>query len=162
MTLTQLSAFVLVARLGSVRAAADLLGVTEPAVSRALAALRQHLDDQLVVREGNTMKLTEGGSRLYGIASQMVALGAEAEVAVRTGKGAAAPLRLLVTSRGGAAAAAGHQHHRRVRRRAAARRVRAAVGRRVQPVERRGDRRRDAGAAAEPARRRVPRSRADR
>jgi DNA-binding transcriptional LysR family regulator len=97
-TLTQLSAFVLVARLGSVRAAADLLGVTEPAVSRALAALRQHLDDQLLVREGNSMRLTEGGSRLYGIASQMVALGAEAEAAVRAGKGAPAPLRLLVTS----------------------------------------------------------------
>ena len=34
-TLTQLGAFVLVARLGSVRAAADVLGVSEPAVSKA-------------------------------------------------------------------------------------------------------------------------------
>ena len=97
MTLTQLGAFVLVARLGSVRAAADVLGVTEPAVSRALAALRQHLDDQLIVREGNAMRLTESGSRLFGIASQMVALGAEAEAAVRSGKGAPTPVRLLVT-----------------------------------------------------------------
>jgi LysR family transcriptional regulator, low CO2-responsive transcriptional regulator len=96
-TLTQLGAFVLVARLGSVRAAADVLGVTEPAVSRALAALRQHLDDPLIVREGNTMRLTDSGGRLFGIASQMVALGAEAEAAVRAGKGAAAPVRLLVT-----------------------------------------------------------------
>ena len=40
MTLTQLSAFVLVARLGSVKAAANALGVSEPAVSQALAALR--------------------------------------------------------------------------------------------------------------------------
>jgi DNA-binding transcriptional LysR family regulator len=63
-----------------------------------LAALRQHLDDQLVVREGRSMRLTDGGSRLYGIASQMVALGAEAETAVRAGKGSPAPLRLLVTS----------------------------------------------------------------
>jgi DNA-binding transcriptional LysR family regulator len=96
-TLTQLGAFVLVARLGSVRAAADVLGVTEPAVSRALAALRQHLDDQLIVREGNAMRLTESGNRLFGIASQMVALGAEAEAAVRAGKGAPTPVRLLVT-----------------------------------------------------------------
>lgn len=98
MTLTQLGAFVLVARLGSVRAAADVLGVSEPAVSRALAALRQHMNDQLIVREGKGMALTEGGSRLFGIASQMVALGAEAEAAVRTAKGAAARVRLLVTS----------------------------------------------------------------
>jgi DNA-binding transcriptional LysR family regulator len=98
MTLTQLGAFVLVARLGSVRAAADVLGVSEPAVSRALAALRQHMDDQLVVRDGNGMRLTEGGSRLFGIASQMVALGAEAEAAVRAANGGAAQVRLLVTS----------------------------------------------------------------
>jgi DNA-binding transcriptional LysR family regulator len=97
-TLTQLGVFVLVARLGSVRAAADVLGVSEPAVSRALAALRQHMDDQLIIREGNAMTLTEGGSRLFGIASQMVALGAEAEAAVRAGKGRPATVRLLVTS----------------------------------------------------------------
>src|SRR5687767_21197 len=98
MTLTQLGAFVLVARLGSVRAAADILGVSEPAVSRALAALRQHLDDQLVVWDGNAMRLTDGGSRLFAIASQMVALGAEAEAAVRTAKGGPVHVRLLVTS----------------------------------------------------------------
>jgi LysR family transcriptional regulator, low CO2-responsive transcriptional regulator len=98
MTLTQLGAFVLVARLGSVRAAADVLGVSEPAVSRALAALRQHMGDQLVVRNGNGMALTEGGNRLFGIASQMVALSAEAEAAVRAGQGAPARLRLLVSS----------------------------------------------------------------
>ena len=45
MTLTQLSAFVLVARLGSVKAAAGALSVSEPAVSQALAALRRYLDE---------------------------------------------------------------------------------------------------------------------
>jgi DNA-binding transcriptional LysR family regulator len=98
MTLTQLGAFVLVARLGSVRAAADVLGVSEPAVSQALAALRTQLDDQLITRDGNSMVLTEGGSRLLSLASQMVALGAEAQAAVRSAKGAPAQLRLLVTS----------------------------------------------------------------
>ena len=43
MTLTQLNAFVLVARLGSVTSAASALGVSESAVSQALTALRQHL-----------------------------------------------------------------------------------------------------------------------
>jgi DNA-binding transcriptional LysR family regulator len=97
-TLTQLGAFVLVARLGSVRAAADVLGVSEPAVSKAIAALRQHLGDQLIVREGNGMKLTAGGTRLIAIASQMVSLGAEAEAAVRAANGAPAQLRVLVNT----------------------------------------------------------------
>src|SRR5260221_306223 len=42
MTLAQLHSFVLVARLGSVKAAAAELEVTEPAVSVAVAALRRH------------------------------------------------------------------------------------------------------------------------
>jgi DNA-binding transcriptional LysR family regulator len=38
--------------------AADRLGVTQPAVSGALAKLRRHFDDELLVREGNTSLLT--------------------------------------------------------------------------------------------------------
>jgi DNA-binding transcriptional LysR family regulator len=98
MTLTQLGAFVLVARLGTVKAAANALGVSEPAVSQALAALRQHLGDQLIVRSGNGMRLTAGGSRLLPIASQMVALGAEGEAAIRAAQGAPERLRAVVTS----------------------------------------------------------------
>lgn len=98
MTLTQLSAFVLVARLGSVRAAADVLSISEPAVSQALAALRAHLHDPLLVREASGMTLTTGGARLLPIASQMVSLGSEADAAVRAAKGAAAQLRVVGTS----------------------------------------------------------------
>ena len=94
MTLTQLSAFILVARLGSVKDAAKVLGVSEPAVS----ALRQHLDDQLITRGSNGMTMTPGGDRLLPIASQMVALGAEAEAAVRAGQGLPQQLRLVSTS----------------------------------------------------------------
>jgi molybdate transport repressor ModE-like protein len=98
MTLTQLSAFVLVARLGSVKAAANALGVSEPAVSQALAALRKYLDDPLLTRAGGGMTMTPGGSRLLTIAAQMVSLGAEAESAVRSAKGAAEQLRLVAPS----------------------------------------------------------------
>jgi DNA-binding transcriptional LysR family regulator len=98
MTLTQLGAFVLVARLGTVKAAATALGVTEPAVSQALSALRQHLGDQLLVRGANGMTLTPGGNRLLPIASQMVGLGAEAEAAVRAARGAPEQLRVVATS----------------------------------------------------------------
>jgi len=87
-TLSQLGAFVFVARLGSVKAAARALGVSEPAVSQSLAQLRRHLGDRLIVRSGDRMVLTEGGRRLLGIASQMVALGAEAKAAVRPGPAA--------------------------------------------------------------------------
>jgi molybdate transport repressor ModE-like protein len=97
MTLTQLSAFILVARLGSVTAAAKALGVSEPAVSQALSALRHQHDDKLVTRSAGGMTLTPGGSRLLPIASQMVALGAEADAAVRAAQGAAEQLRLVVT-----------------------------------------------------------------
>lgn len=97
MTLTQLSTFVLVAKLGSVKAAATALGVSEPAVSQALAALRQQLGDPLVTRTGASMRLTAAGSRLLPIASQMVALGADAEAAVRAGKGAPRQLRVVAS-----------------------------------------------------------------
>jgi LysR family transcriptional regulator, low CO2-responsive transcriptional regulator len=97
MTLTQLSTFVLVAKLGSVKAAATALGVSEPAVSQALAALRQQLGDRLVVRAGPTMRLTTAGTRLLPIASQMVALGADAEAAVRAGQGAPGQLRVVAS-----------------------------------------------------------------
>ncbi|MFF5991516.1 LysR family transcriptional regulator [Prauserella flavalba] len=98
MTLGQLSAFVLVARLGSVTDAARALGVSEPAVSQALAALRTHHGDKLIVRTATGMTLTPGGKRLLPIASQMVALGADAEAAVREATGAAEELRVVVTS----------------------------------------------------------------
>jgi LysR family transcriptional regulator, low CO2-responsive transcriptional regulator len=98
MTLTQLNAFVLVARLGSVTAAASALGVSEPAVSQALTALRQHLGDQLITRGPAGMTLTPGGSRLLATASQIVVLGAEAHAAVRAAQGAPEQLRIVATS----------------------------------------------------------------
>ena len=98
MTLTQLNAFVLVARLGSVRAAAAALGVSESAVSQAITALRQDLGDQLVTRSQAGMKLTPGGTRLLGTASQIVVLGAEAHAAVRAAQGAPEQLRVAATS----------------------------------------------------------------
>jgi len=98
MTLTQLNAFVLVARLGSVTAAASALGVSEPAVSQALTALRQHLGDQLITRGPAGMTLTPGGARLLGTASRIVVLGAEAQAAVRAAQGAPEQLRVVATS----------------------------------------------------------------
>jgi len=97
-TLTQLECFVLVARLGSVTAAARALGVSEPAVSSTLGALRQHLGDPLIARGPTGMELTAAGRRLVPIASQMIHLGAEAQATVRQARGAAPELRILASS----------------------------------------------------------------
>jgi DNA-binding transcriptional LysR family regulator len=98
MTLTQLECFVLVARLGSVTAAARALGVSEPAVSKTLSALRQHLGDPLLVRGPTGMELTPAGRHLVPIASQMIHLGAEARASVRQARGAVPEFRILASS----------------------------------------------------------------
>ncbi|MGW1984940.1 LysR family transcriptional regulator [Streptomyces collinus] len=98
MTVTQLSTFVLVARLGSVGAAARTLDVSESAVSQALTALRTHYGDPLIRRTGGGMRLTPAGARLLPVASRMVALNADAEAAVRAARGAPDELRIVATS----------------------------------------------------------------
>src|ERR1700759_650936 len=98
MTLTQLNAFVLVARLGSVRAAAGALGVSESAVSQALTALRQDLGDQLITRTQGGLTLTPRGCRLIGSDCQIVVLGAGAHAAVRAAQGATDQLRIVASS----------------------------------------------------------------
>ena len=73
-TLTQLKVFLAVARLGSVKAAAESLGVTEPAVSGAVASLRKELGDQLFLRSGSGVALTQGGRRLAATAAEILGL----------------------------------------------------------------------------------------
>ena len=77
MTLTQLKAFLTVARSGSVKAAASSLGVTEPAISGAVAVLRKELGDPLFIRAGSGIELTPGGRRLAATAAEMLGLAAE-------------------------------------------------------------------------------------
>jgi DNA-binding transcriptional LysR family regulator len=82
MTLAQLQSFVLVARHGSVKAAAAELEVTEPAVSVAVAALRRELGDELFVRNGRGIALTPGGRRLAALASEILGLADQARRSV--------------------------------------------------------------------------------
>jgi DNA-binding transcriptional LysR family regulator len=82
MTLAQLQSFVLVARHGSVKAAAAELEVTEPAVSVAVAALRRELGDELFVRDGRGIALTNGGRRLAALASEILGLAEQARRSV--------------------------------------------------------------------------------
>src|SRR3954452_12434303 len=71
-TFTQLRTFALVAGLGSLRAAAAALGISEPAVSGALAALRADVGDRLFVRSGTGIVLPPGGRALASHARELV------------------------------------------------------------------------------------------
>ena len=78
MTLRQLAAFATVARLGSVKAAARELGISEPAVSAAVGVLRRELGDELYHREGHGLVLTAQGQRLASLADEIGALAGRA------------------------------------------------------------------------------------
>ncbi len=95
MTLAQLQSFVLVARHGSVKAAAAELQVTEPAVSVAVGALRKELGDELFLRTGRGIALTEGGRRLAALATEILGL---AEQARRSVASSERRIRVVATS----------------------------------------------------------------
>ncbi|MET4061063.1 molybdate transport repressor ModE-like protein [Arthrobacter sp. UYP6] len=97
MTLSQLRTFALVARLGSLRAAARELGISEPAVSAALAALRTDLGDALVVRSGGGIALTPGGRALAAYAQEIVGLVDQSRREVTRAQREGEELRILAT-----------------------------------------------------------------
>ena len=97
MTLAQLQSFVLVARLGSVKAAAAQLEVTEPAISVAVAALRRELGDELFVRQGRGIALTPGGRRLAGLAAEILGLAEQARRSVHDTPGQARRVQVAAT-----------------------------------------------------------------
>jgi DNA-binding transcriptional LysR family regulator len=98
MTLAQLQSFVLVARLGSVKAAAAQLEVTEPAVSVAVAALRKELGDELFVRQGRGIALTAGGRRLAALASEILGLAEQARRSVHDSPGQPRRVQVAATN----------------------------------------------------------------
>ncbi len=80
-TLTQLRTFLAVAETGSVRAAAEHLVVTEPAVSSAVAALQKELELALVAKDGRGLRLTDAGEVYAGYARRVLGLLDEARSA---------------------------------------------------------------------------------
>jgi DNA-binding transcriptional LysR family regulator len=97
-TFTQLRAFATVARLGSLSAAAQALGVTEPAVSSAVASLRRDLGDPLFVRVRSGIRLTPGGERLAAAAAEILGLEDRMRREVREARGEHGLLRLAVSA----------------------------------------------------------------
>jgi DNA-binding transcriptional LysR family regulator len=70
----QLAAFCAVVERKSFSQAAELLGVTQPAVSLQIRSLEQRLGRQLLDRSGRRVEPTEAGLRLYASAQRLLAL----------------------------------------------------------------------------------------
>jgi DNA-binding transcriptional LysR family regulator len=98
MTLRQLATFATVARLGSVKAAARELGISEPAVSAAVGALRRELGDELYHREGHGLVLTAQGQRLASLATEIGALAGRARTTLDEHERVDRLLHIAVTS----------------------------------------------------------------
>jgi DNA-binding transcriptional LysR family regulator len=73
-TLTQLAAFLAVARRGSVTAAAEELVVTQPSVSAAVSALERELGVELTERVGRTLRPTPAGRAYLQYAADVLGL----------------------------------------------------------------------------------------
>jgi DNA-binding transcriptional LysR family regulator len=82
-TAARLRAFVTVADVGSVRAAARRLVVTESAVSAAIAALAREVGVPLIERDGRGLRLTSSGRTYAGYARTILGLHEEALAAAR-------------------------------------------------------------------------------
>ncbi|MDS1141070.1 LysR substrate-binding domain-containing protein [Pusillimonas sp. SM2304] len=71
-SLKQLEVFVAIASTGTVRAAAERLFVTQPAVSMALAELERQLDAQLFDRERGRLRLSQRGKEVLPMAQEVI------------------------------------------------------------------------------------------
>lgn len=90
MTLGQLRTFLAVVDSGSVRAAAERLVVTQPAVSSAIAALQRELGVALVARDGRGVRITPAGEAFARYARRSLGL---LDQAVSAAAGQARPER---------------------------------------------------------------------
>src|SRR3546814_20701650 len=72
-SIRQLEVFVAIAAAGTVRAAAQRLFVTQPAVSMALSELERQLNAQLFDRERGRLHLSPRGKELLPMAQEIIA-----------------------------------------------------------------------------------------
>lgn len=84
MNLQQLSTFCKVISEGSMTAAAEKLGLTQPAVSQQIRSLEEELNVPLLVRGVRQVKPSMQGQLLYDYAKRILYLTQQAEVAIHT------------------------------------------------------------------------------
>ena len=87
----------MVVRLGSVRAAAEELGVSDAGVSMHVAQLRRELDDPLFVRTGAGIAFTPGGLRLASRAVEILGLQRQTAIEVTEAARGRRLLRIAAT-----------------------------------------------------------------
>jgi DNA-binding transcriptional LysR family regulator len=97
-TPAQLRAYSAVVRLGSVRAAAQELGVSDAGVSMHVAQLRKELDDQLFTRTAAGLAFTPGGLRLASRAVEILGLQQQTAIEVTEAAHGRRLLRIAASS----------------------------------------------------------------
>lgn len=98
MTPAQLRAFSATVRLGSVKAAAADLAVTEAAISMHIAHLRRELEDRLFTRTAGGLVFTPGGLRLASRAAELLGLQDRTILEVRRAGSGRRQLRIAASS----------------------------------------------------------------
>lgn len=98
MTPAQLRAFSAVVRLGSVRAAAEELGVSDAGISMHVAQLRKELDDPLFSRTAAGLAFTPGGLRLASRAIEILGLQQQTAIEVTEAAHGRRLLRIAASS----------------------------------------------------------------
>ncbi|MCL5015668.1 MAG: LysR family transcriptional regulator [Firmicutes bacterium] len=74
MMLSHLKTFIRIIDAGSLTRAAEQLSLTQPAVTKQLAALEETFDTRLVIRQGRKLRLTPSGEVLYHYAKRILVL----------------------------------------------------------------------------------------
>jgi DNA-binding transcriptional LysR family regulator len=97
-TPAQLRAFSAVVRLGSVRAAAKELGMSDAGVSMHVAQLRKELDDELFARTAAGLAFTPGGLRLASRAIEILGLQQQTAIEVTEAAHGRRLLRIAASS----------------------------------------------------------------
>jgi DNA-binding transcriptional LysR family regulator len=97
-TPAQLRAFSAVVRLGSVRAAAAELGMSDAGISMHVAQLRKELDDPLFCRTGAGLAFTPGGLRLASRAVEILGLQQQTAIEVMEAARGRRLLRIAASS----------------------------------------------------------------
>ena len=82
--LNQLRAFYLAAKEKSVTRAADLLHITQPAVTMQIKSFEKNLDLQLFRKTGKELQLTDAGTALFGYAERIFLIVGELEHALKS------------------------------------------------------------------------------
>lgn len=98
MTPAQLRAFSAVVRLGSVRAAAAELGMSDAGISMHVAQLRKELDDPLFARTAAGLAFTPGGLRLASRAVEILGLQQQTAIEVTEAAHGRRLLRIAASS----------------------------------------------------------------